>query len=260
MSIDGISHCLVDTELSVRNLIQVIQSLPTEAPSLYVDLEGISLSRHGSISLIAIFVHAQNFVYLVDIHTLQSAAFTTATADGTTLKSVLESPDITKVFFDVRNDSDALHYHFGVRLCGVEDVQLMENAARSAGRRKFVNGLERCIDNNAPISLVEKRDWKNTKEMGLKLFHPSKGGSYNVFNARPIDAAIERYCVNDVQFLPQLRNLYWGRLNEVWKNKVVEETEKRVRDSQSAAYQPQSDDKKFGPWERAKPKGPLNQR
>jgi len=254
MSTDDISHCLVDTELSVRNLIQVIQSLPTETPSLYVDLEGISLSRHGSISLITFFVQPRNCIYIVDVHKLQSAAFNTATADGTTLKSVLESTGIIKVFFDLRNDSDALYHHFGVRLCGVEDIQLMENAARPAFRRRYVNGLDRCITNDAPISPAEKRNWKSAKEKGLKLFHPSKGGSYDVFNERPINTDIERYCVIDVQFLPLLRNLYWGRLNSTWKIKVMEETEKRVRNSQSPAYQPQSDDKKFGPWEGVQPK------
>jgi exonuclease 3'-5' domain-containing protein 1 len=250
MTIEDISCSIVDSGESVMTLIDTIQGLPTDAPTLYVDLEGISLSRHGTISLVVIFVQRKNHVYLVDVHTLQSAAFTTATADGATLKSILESPTVTKVFFDVRNDSDALHHHFGVRLSGIEDVQLMENAARPAGRRRFVNGLERCIDNHAPLSVAEKRDWKAAKEKGLTLYHPSKGGSYDVFNARPIDTDIKRYCVNDVRFLPQLRTLYWGRLDRMWQRRVVEETEKRVQESQSAFYQPQSESKKFGPWEK----------
>jgi exonuclease 3'-5' domain-containing protein 1 len=249
MSTDSTFYSLVDSESTLATLIKEIQSLPTDKPSLYIDLEGINLSRNGSISLIVIFVQPRDYVYLVDVHALQSAAFTTATND-TTLKSILESPTITKVFFDLRNDSDALHHHFGVRLRGVEDIQLMENAARPARRRRFVNGLERCIDRDAPISLDQKRDWKAAKEKGLKLFHPSKGGSYKVFNARPMDKDVERYCVNDVKFLPELRSLYLGRLNEAWKKKVAEETEKRVRESQTAAYQPQSEDKVFGPWEK----------
>jgi exonuclease 3'-5' domain-containing protein 1 len=161
-------------------------------------LGGISLSRHGSISLITIFVQPHNFVYLVDVHTLQAATFTTAVVNGTTLKSILESPVITKVFFNLRNSSDALHHHFGVRLRGVEDIQLMENAARPAGQRRFVNGLEKCIDSHAPISLEKKLEWKATKEKRLKLFHLSKGGSYNVFNTRPIEGDIKSYCINDV--------------------------------------------------------------
>lgn len=240
---------LVDAEPSVLTLIGVLQSLPRDSPCVYVDLEGVRLSRNGSISLMTLFVQSQNFVYLIDVHKLQAAAFNTATADGTTLKSILESSEIIKVFFDLRNDSDALHHHFGVRLSGVEDIQLMENAARTALPRRYVNGLERCITNDAPISVEEKQNWKAAKEKGLKLFEPNKGGSYDIFNERPINTDIEHYCVIDVQFLPLLRNLYWGRLNDTWKIRVMNETKKRVLDSQSAAYQPHSEQKKFGPWD-----------
>lgn len=71
-----------------------------------------------------------------------------------------------------------------------------------------------------------------------------------MFNARPIGAELTRYCINDVQFLPRLRSCYLGRLDEVWKGKVAEETKKRVLESQGATYQPQSEQKKFGPWEK----------
>ncbi|KAF4883787.1 piRNA biogenesis protein EXD1 [Colletotrichum fructicola] len=247
MNTPNVYHSLIDSTESVLSLLKIIQTLPTGTPSLFLDLEGVSLSRHGSISLITIFVQPQKHVYLVDIHTLQSAAFSIATVDGTTLKSILESPTITKVFFDVRNDSDALYSHFGVKLRGIEDVQLMENAARPGGRR-FLNGLEKCINTHAPLSPSEKLRWKAAKEAGLKLFHPSKGGSYEVFNSRPIDAAVELYCINDVQYLPQLREVFLPRLKDAWHKKVTNETEKRVVESQSELYEPQSETKKFGPW------------
>ncbi|KAF5491320.1 hypothetical protein CGCF413_v010645 [Colletotrichum fructicola] len=230
MNTPNVSHSLIDSTESVLSLLKIIQTLPTGTPSLFLDLEG-----------------PQKHVYLVDIHTLQSAAFSIATVDGTTLKSILESPTITKVFFDVRNDSDALYSHFGVKLRGIEDVQLMENAARPGGRR-FLNGLEKCINTHAPLSPSEKLRWKAAKEAGLKLFHPSKGGSYEVFNSRPIDAAVELYCINDVQYLPQLREVFLPRLKDAWHKKVTNETEKRVVESQSELYEPQSETKKFGPW------------
>jgi exonuclease 3'-5' domain-containing protein 1 len=238
----------IDTAQLVVELIEVVQKSSSQIPDLYIDMEGISLSRHGSISLMNIFVPSQNCIYLVDIHALQSEAFTAATMDGATLKSTLESPAITKVFFDVRNDSDALHHHFGVRLQGVEDVQLMENATRPANQRRYVSGLEKCIETYAPIPPMEKLKWKSVKEKGLKLFHPNKGGSYEVFNVRPIDPDIMAYCTNDVLYLPQLRNLFWARLNKTWKENVTEETKKRMTESQSTTYLPQSEGKKYGPW------------
>ncbi|KAK3201145.1 hypothetical protein GRF29_213g1219701 [Pseudopithomyces chartarum] len=242
-------HTLVNEQSSVSSLVEVLQTLPENCPYLYVDLEGIRLSRYGSVSIITIYVQPMDSVYLVDVYKLQTSAFTTPAADGTTLKSILESPTIIKVFFDLRNDSDALYHHFGVRLNGVEDVQLMENAGRPAFQRRYVNGLDKCITKDAPISHTEKQTWKSAKEKGLALFHPTKGGTYEVFDERPLKEDIERYCIIDVQFLPALRNLYWGRLDSTWKKKVIEETTKRVLSSQKADYEPHSNNKKFGPWE-----------
>lgn len=47
-----------------------------------------------------------------------------------TPKDILENENIPKVFFDVRDDFDALFAHFGVALKVVEDIQLMESASR----------------------------------------------------------------------------------------------------------------------------------
>lgn len=240
---------LVDTEASIIDLIDKIKGLPQGAPSLFLDLEGVSLSRHGSLSIVTIYVFPEARAYLVDVHKLGAASFLTASPDGTTLKAILESPTITKVFFDVRNDSDALFAHYGIDLKGIEDVQLMENAARP-GRRRYIIGLEKTIQNFAPITPAEKQTWSAVKDKGLHLFHPSKGGTYEVFNQRPLNADVVSYCVNDVQFLPGLRDKLWRGLSPTWKKRVVQETENRVRESQAPGYNPQSESKKFGPWER----------
>jgi GT2 family glycosyltransferase len=46
-------------------------------------------------------------------------------------KAILETNDIHKVFFDVRNDSEASFHRFQICLQGVDDVQLMELATRT---------------------------------------------------------------------------------------------------------------------------------
>jgi exonuclease 3'-5' domain-containing protein 1 len=55
-------------------------------------------------------------VYLIDVHTLGEEAFDTAGVGEITLKDILQDEEIPKVFFDVRNDSDALFSHFGIAL------------------------------------------------------------------------------------------------------------------------------------------------
>ncbi|KAH7176406.1 hypothetical protein EDB81DRAFT_751773 [Dactylonectria macrodidyma] len=88
--------------------------------------------------------------------------------DGPTLKSILESPTIPEVFYDVRKDSDALYSHFDIRLRGIKH-------------------------------------------------------------------------------LPQLREVFWRRLNKAWRNEVEDETEKRVLESQSELYDPHLESKKLSP-------------
>ena len=236
---------LIDTPASLSAFIDSLASLPNSPPFLYCDLEGAKLSRHGTISILTLLVQPTNHTYLIDSHTLHAAAFTTA---GTTLKSILESPTIPKVFFDVRNDSDALFAHFAIALASIQDIQLMENAARTGGSERLLNGLARCIEQDAYMTAKQKRVWKVTKDAGQRLFPPELGGSYEVFDVRPLADAVQQYCAQDVQYLPELREIYWGRLDLEWMAAVRVETEKRVRLSQSKGYQPHGSHKALGPW------------
>jgi exonuclease 3'-5' domain-containing protein 1 len=239
---------LIDTQADVGSLTDALLDLPTHPPSLYLDLEGVNLSRHGSISILQIYVLPTHRTYLVDVHTLQAAAFTTAGRRGQTLQNILESAALPKAFFDVRNDSDALHSHFGICLAGVVDLQLMELATRT-GPRRYVSGLAKCIERGeAALSHAERQAWAANKEIGKILFAPERGGSYEVFNVRPLAESIKQYCMQDVQFLPRLWQHYNARLTPVWRGKVDVATRARVRLSQSAGYAAHGRHKALGPW------------
>ena len=80
---------------SVPELETFLSSIPPSS-TLYLDLEGNCLSRHGTISLITILIHPQRVVRLIDILVLGKSAFTTASNNGKTLKSIFEDPDIPK--------------------------------------------------------------------------------------------------------------------------------------------------------------------
>jgi exonuclease 3'-5' domain-containing protein 1 len=243
---DGID--MVDTESAVSSMLDGLEGLPTNPPSLYCDLEGVNLSRYGSISIFQLHVLPRNRTYLIDIYTLQNKAFSTPSKSGRTLKDVLECAATPKVFFDVRNDSDALHSHFGIALAGVQDLQLMELAARSSSySRRVVNGLARCIERDAPLSAAERRAWAAVKEAGLRLFAPERGGSYAVFNARPLPPAIRRYCAQDVLVLPRLWALYDRRMGAAWRARVLQASRERVAMSQAATYNPWGSDRALAP-------------
>ncbi|KAJ5995438.1 hypothetical protein N7481_002415 [Penicillium waksmanii] len=193
----------LDTKPKIVEFLESIRDISlTSTPSLYIDIEGIDLSRHGTISILQVYVHPADKTYLLDIHSLQEKASSTPDSRGTTLKKVLESNEFKKVFFDVRNDSDALFAHYGIHLAGIQDLQLMELVTRSYSK-KFVTGLGKCIEKDAPITSTEKVDWSLTKERGRRLFAPEYGGKYEVFNNRPLSQDILQYCCQDVEFLPE---------------------------------------------------------
>lgn len=192
-------------------------------------------------------------VCLIDVHTLGAEVFETAGTKGKTLKNILEDEHIPKVFFDVRNDSDALFAHFGVALQGIEDVQLMESAERqTTASRKFLSGLAKCVEDNAvgiaSFGGPRVASWRLAKQKGERLFKAAYGGSYEIFNKRPIPEDIISYCAGDVQYLPELRNMFQRRQITQRRDLVREESRKRVMMSQRSDYQPHGPNRAMAPW------------
>lgn len=234
---DKLSDCtLVDTVPVLSALIDTLKGLPREPPSIYIDLEGVNLSRHGTISILQLYIHPIKKVYLIDVLVLQEKCFSTpGTKSRLTLRDILESKSNPKVFFDVRNDSDALYSHFHIKLAGVVDLQLWELAARPfAGR--FLKGLAKCIECDSPLSESEKLEFMQTKEKGKMLFSPDHGGSYEVFNERPLGEDIQAYCAQDVYFLPGLLEWYTRMSDPRWEKRVAEASQLRVAQSQREDY------------------------
>lgn len=225
----------IDTAEAVAGMIDKLPQRGGHVPSLFVDVEGNNLSRRGTVSLLTVLVHPEGVVYLVDITKLGREAFTTPASGGTTLKEILEAHTPVKIFFDVRNDSDALFSHFDIRLAGVQDLQLMELATRSYVK-SHISGLAKCIKNDSGLSYTERLNWKSIKEKGTSLFAPERGGSYAVFDARPLPGEMISYCAQDVTFLPVLWLVYDRKLTPPWREKIEKETKKRVRLSQSASF------------------------
>ncbi|KAI1341775.1 ribonuclease H-like domain-containing protein [Xylariaceae sp. FL0016] len=233
-------------------------------PNLYIDVEGIALGRSGPISLLTLLHYNQNMekhVYIVDIHKLGSAAFTTRGSGfwSKNLKYILESHSIPKAFFDVRNDSDALYAQFGIPLAGIHDIQLMESATQeTAEDRKFLAGLNKCIK---PVDMKSELNntpnqywiaWRRAKRMGKELFDPEKGGGYSIFSQRPLPPPILWYCVGDVQYLPELWKRYQGDLASDYRYRlrrlVLKASARRVEDSQKSTYQSHGRNRALSEW------------
>ena len=226
---------MIDSPSALKTFLDHLPDCKDSVPSLYIDFEGNNLSRNGTLSLMTILVEPRHTVHLVDITGLGKQAFQIAGADERTLQSIMESEEIVKVFFDIRNDSDALFGLFGIRVSGIEDIQLMELASRNFSKR-YVNGLAKCIERDSTLPFAEKREWRSSKERGRKLFDPTLGGGYAVFDMRPLSTEITTYCVQDVVHMPALREIYRAKLCDAWWRKIETETTARIELSQSISY------------------------
>lgn len=227
---------------------------PIDPPSLYLDIEGQNLGRHGTISIVSLFLYPDDTAYLIDVHTLQADTFTTANEKGTTLKGVLESSTVPKGFFDIRNDSDALFSLYGIKVAGIHDIQLMELARRNGSKRR-VSGLAKCIevDLTADPDKAAAARAIGAKRAGELIWNPRFGGTYTSFNQRPMLSAIVDYCSADVAILPCLWKAYIRDLGAAgklfWRSQVWEKTLGRIKESQKASYDPHGGDKSLGPWD-----------
>ena len=239
---------MVNSLSSLECLLDNVSDLPTEPPSMFIDLEGIKLGREGSISIISIYIAPKKIVYLVDIYTLGSSAFSTTHAKMNSLKTLLQSSVTPKVIFDVRNDSDALYSLHQISVDGIEDLQLMELGCRG-GSKDRVMSLAKCIEHHCPIHAEAKKEWQETKYSATQLFDPEKGGRYEIFNERPLNREIIRYCTQDVTLLPELYNVYKSKLSMFWLEEVRKATKDRIKLSQSPGYDGQAKDKVRGPWD-----------
>jgi exonuclease 3'-5' domain-containing protein 1 len=246
---------MIDTPRLVSELVDLLVLITTpqsNMPSMYIDLEGVNLCREGSVSILSLQVYstAAKGIFLIDVHTLGAASFNTAGLKNRTLKHILEDPSISKVFFDVRNDSDALFAHYGIALQGVKDLQLMESATRKTTQaRRLLSGLNKFITNNY-LPDIDRASWKLAKAAGEKLFRVDRGGSYEVFNIRPMPSAILAYCTGDVRCLPGLYERF-DNGNVQWCILIDEASQQRVADSQKPKYKPHGRHKVFAPWTRA---------
>ncbi|XP_067947535.1 uncharacterized protein [Watersipora subatra] len=101
---------LVETMEEVEKAIKDLK----EHSLLSVDCEGVNLGRDGELCLLQVATSSK--IYLFDIVALKEMAFSAG------LKDILESSTITKLFYDCREDCNALKYQYNVEVKGCESL------------------------------------------------------------------------------------------------------------------------------------------
>ena len=238
---------MVDSKEGIQDMLDEFANCSKNTPDLFLDLEGEDLGRTGTLLILQILLFTKPHVYLVDCIKLRTEAFETRNSKGTNLKDILESSEIKKAIFDVRNDSAALYHQYGISLAGVEDIQLMELATRNTYDddddddevdRDHLRGLGTCISGRVWMNMSQT-EWHRCIELkrrGRYLFEPRWGGSYTVFSERPLKDEVMRYCVLDVCVLPATWNTYSKQMSSFWQQKVLRETTQRIADSQDPHF------------------------
>ncbi|KAK2812541.1 hypothetical protein FQN50_001185 [Emmonsiellopsis sp. PD_5] len=137
---------IISSTTDLQSLLSKIPALPTSPPSLYVSLvgDGNYYGQPGErFGFLCLYIPPHSKIYLIDIQQLGEAVFTitapTNTAatpndesgdtTSTSLKAILESPTIPKVFGSISGPSRALLWRFGVSVAGVHDILMMQWAA-----------------------------------------------------------------------------------------------------------------------------------
>lgn len=183
---------IVDGFIKLKRCLDILNTYKL----LMIDIEGIDLCRYGKIAIIQIAT-PDDKLYLIDIIKLGKKAFEVG------LKNLLENENIEKIFYDVRVDCDSLYHLFGVLPKNIIDLQVIFMTTGGKINSPYVEGLQKAI-NQVFGNFSEKNKYNKMKETGKKLYAPELGGSFEIWNKRPLDKQLIKYMIADTTLLYKL--------------------------------------------------------
>ena len=229
----------------VHKFLPKLLNLKNDATKIFCDMEGENLGKPpGTISLLQMTIGGHTWIF--DVTVLGKKVFNTMGPHGQSIRGVFESTGIIKVWWDVRNDANALYFHYQIRLDGVEDMQLMELATRTGRSRERRAGLGDCVGvegiASGKMTREEAYNWTAVKRAGKSYFKTNALG-YGVFDVRPLPPLARMYAGQDTCQMPMLYSVYLGRMRyaEFSMDFVVKETSLEVEESCKESWKPQGD-------------------
>ncbi|CAE6477468.1 unnamed protein product [Rhizoctonia solani] len=248
----------IDSQEALTDALDSLCALNLAVPSLFIALHGIRVCRNGRLCILEIYVPPLEAVFMIDVTVLDHLTFSTSSLPpkvgsrrGLTLKAIFESPDIPKVFYDVRTDADNLFNVFDVALQGVIDLQLYELVGQPdsgifrldpslvcvlqavrVGSKRFFNPLALSIMNDIRPSGSAQQQWSDWISNGQKTVSPELGGNLRAWDERPLRQELVDYCLADVIYLPRLLQVYESKLGNKpleWRKKIEHEVQARLK-------------------------------
>jgi exonuclease 3'-5' domain-containing protein 1 len=80
----------------------------------------------------------------------------------------------------------------------------------SSSSDPYLKGLSMAIQACPGISYAEGQRLEALKNVGLRLFAPEQGGSYQVWSDRPLNPELITYAAADVHYLHAMRDAWVG--------------------------------------------------
>ena len=176
------------------------------------DAEGVNLGRSpGSLTVATIVSLDDPLIHVFDVQVL--GAEKVFSRKDPSLAQILEG-DAPIVTFDCRSDSDALFHHFGVRICNVRDVQVLDQAARIFNGELPPNRCNYLVRVSVP-RLAGMDDVAKRLEAALPstLAAPHMLDS-KAWEKRPLKADAIEYAAKDVQIIREMHNKAWMMIRE----------------------------------------------
>eukprot|EP00435_Cladocopium_sp_Y103_P074915 s164_g52.t1 len=235
---------LIDSYGSLLVMLLHIERLPKADLVVAVDFEGVKLNRSGQLCLVQITLsNMPSCVYVLDVYILPLAMHF-ATPSGTSLKAILEDPAMLKIWFDPRNDVDALFHQFGIVPQHVFDLQLADVAVRRGKglQVNFVPSLQKCLTSCDRLDRMQKTFADFINKTGKQLFEPDHGGRYEVFQQRPLLHDILVYAAHDCRYMQLLYQWYCENLSDEWNQRVLAGSRSRAQWFAHPRYQRPSTD------------------
>ncbi|ELU43835.1 3'-5' exonuclease domain-containing protein [Rhizoctonia solani AG-1 IA] len=243
----------IDSPETLTDALDSLCTLNLTLPSLFIGMHGIRVSRNGRLCILDIYVPALEAIFMIDITVLDHLAFSTSSLPpkagsrrGLTLKDIFESPEIPKVFYDVRTSADNLFNAFDISVQGVIDLQVHELVGTrcsrmfqhdttfhlypisSGGCGSQQSGLtlffypRLSIMNDIRPSEAVQQQWTNWISSGQKCISPELGGNLRAWDERPLRQELVNYCMADVIYLPRNKPLEW-------RKKIEHEVQARLK-------------------------------
>ena len=224
----------VDSPASVEQLLNNLSALTKLRQPLYVDCKFSTLKDEHRISLLILSALPQNHVYIIDVPSLGEATFTVTGTDGQTLRTILESATLPKIFYDVSFKALMLYRQFGIHLQCVEDVQVMNWASFPAlDYFSFLPALCKCVIRDNHMNPSKKREWYANYIAARNLYSPGHGGSPEVFNERPLNEVISANCAQCLEHLPRFRISYWAYIVRLGREQLtIDKMKSKLRSGQ----------------------------